>query len=88
MLAFWFAVIILFVLIEMGTSGLWAVYCAIGGIGALIALMLGQSLWVQICVFVCVSALLWFGTRPFIRKLPEDAPSRRRIRKKEKIQSK
>ena len=68
MVKIWIAAMIIFIIVEAATVGLASVWFALGAAAALIAALLEAQMWIQITVFVIVSAVaLWF-TRPLARK--------------------
>ncbi len=65
----WLGVIVLAALVEMATPQLVSVWFAVGGVGGLIACLLGAELWVQILIFACITAVSLAATRPLARKM-------------------
>jgi membrane protein implicated in regulation of membrane protease activity len=65
----WLAVIVLAALIEMATPQLVSVWFAVGGVGALIACLLGAELWAQVLIFACITAAALAATRPLAKKM-------------------
>lgn len=64
----WIAAIVVFLIVEGITVGLTSIWFAFGSLAALITELLGLSLWVQLAVFLVVSAAaLWF-TRPLVKR--------------------
>lgn len=64
----WLVAIVLFVVIEINTMALTTIWFAGGSVAAFIAALLGASVKVQLVVFLLVSAVLLFFTRPFATK--------------------
>lgn len=64
----WFALVLLFALVEANTVALVSAWFAIGSLGAMIVALLGGPLWLQILVFFTVSAVLLAGLRPVVNK--------------------
>lgn len=64
----WAAATIIFLFIEGITAGLASIWFAIGAAVALVCTLLGAPLWLQITVFVVVSAATLILTRPFVKK--------------------
>lgn len=64
----WVAAIVVFLVIEGVTVGIASIWFAIGSLCALIAEMLGAKLWLQICIFLVVSAVTLYFTRPIVKK--------------------
>ncbi|MDD3194085.1 MAG: NfeD family protein [Oscillospiraceae bacterium] len=65
----WLVLIILFVVVEASTVQLVSIWLAVGSLAALIPAMMGASPVVQVVVFVAVSAVCLFCTRPFVKKV-------------------
>ena len=64
----WIAAIVVFLIVEGVTVGLTSIWFACGSLAALITELLRLSLWVQLAVFLIVSAAaLWF-TRPLVKR--------------------
>ena len=61
---FWLVLLIILVVIEIATLGLTTIWFAGGARVALIAAGFGAPLYLQIALFIAVSALLLFFTRP------------------------
>lgn len=64
----WLIVIAILLAIEIATLGLTTVWFAGGALIAFIASLLGIEFWIQLFLFVQVSLLLLFITRPFAVK--------------------
>ncbi len=64
----WLVLLILFAVGEAVTVGLTSVWFAAGSLVALIAALLGASLWLQIALFIIVSLLCLLAVRPLARK--------------------
>ena len=54
---------------EAVTVGLVSVWFAGGALAAMLAASLSAPLWLQITVFIVISAVLLYFTRPIVRKL-------------------
>jgi membrane protein implicated in regulation of membrane protease activity len=82
---FWLAVIIVAAVVEALTAQLVSIWFVAGGIASLIAYICGAPIWVQLVLFIVVTALALLVTRPFVRKLmhfkKEDTNSGRYIGK-------
>ena len=65
---FWLAALVLFILGEAITVGLTSIWFALGALGALVCAMLGVSIWIQVAVFVALSALCVLLLRPFAQR--------------------
>ena len=68
MTIFWLIAFILFVVGEAVTVGLVAIWFAVGALGALAAAALGGGLWLQIVIFLLLSALSLMLLKPLSRK--------------------
>lgn len=66
---FWLVVVVLAAVVEGFTAQLVSIWFVAGGVGALIAELCGASFWVQILIFIAVTALTLAVTRPFVKKL-------------------
>lgn len=66
----WLGILALMVVAEILTTQLVSVWFAVGALGAFFVALAGvEELWVQIVVFVAVSAIALIVTRPLVRKL-------------------
>ena len=68
MTIFWLIAFILFVVGEAVTVGLVSIWFAVGSLGALLTAALGGGLWLQIAVFLILSALSLMLLKPLSRK--------------------
>ena len=68
MTTFWIIAMVVFLVIEAVTVGIVSVWFAIGALFAMVTAMLGANLWVQITVFLVVSAIALYFTRPLGKK--------------------
>lgn len=66
--AFWIAAMVLFLVVEALTVGLASIWFAVGSLAAMICAMLNAPEWVQIIVFLVVSAAALYFTRPLAKK--------------------
>lgn len=64
----WLGAVILFGIIEALTVGIVSIWFSIGALAALIAAALHAAPWLQITVFLAVSAVALIITRPLIKK--------------------
>ena len=64
MITIWLIVFVVLVIIEIITMGLTTIWFAGGALVATLAAAVHAPLWVQIVLFLAVSALLLFFTRP------------------------
>ena len=68
MTTFWLIVIVLFLVVEAATVGLVCIWFAVGSLAALLAAMCGAQLWLQIVLFLVVSAATLYFTRPLVKR--------------------
>ena len=68
MTIFWLIAFIIFVVGEAVTVGLVAIWFAVGSLGALVTSALGGGLWLQIAVFLILSALSLLLFKPLSKK--------------------
>lgn len=68
MIFFWIAATVAFVALEAATVGLVSIWFAIGSAGALIAAALGANFWLQVVIFLTVSAVVLAVLRPIARR--------------------
>ena len=64
----WLALVVLFAVAEAATVGLISLWFAVGALTALIATMLGAPVWLQIALFIIVSAAVLLFLRPIVQK--------------------
>lgn len=74
---FWVAAIIVFTILEAATAQLVSVWFIVGSIAALISTWLGAPFYLQLIVFVGISAITLLLTRPIIKKYvkPKNEPT-------------
>ena len=65
----WLVLAVVLGIIESVTVALITIWLAIGAVGAAVTAALGGNLFVQLIVFVVISGLLLFLTRPLAKKL-------------------
>lgn len=65
---FWLAAVIVLGIVEALTVGLVTVWFAIGALAALISSLFGGPLWLQILLFILVTAVTLVTTRPLVKK--------------------
>ena len=63
----WLALIVFFSVGEAATAGITSIWFAGGSVVALIASLLGAHIFIQILLFIVVSALLLAFTRPLVK---------------------
>ena len=64
----WLIVIVVCIAVEIGTLGLTSIWFAGGALTAFVVALLSAPGWLQIILFVVISALLLLFTRPFAVK--------------------
>ena len=64
----WLIVIVVCIAVEIGTLGLTSIWFAGGALTAFVLALLSAPGWLQIVLFVVISALLLLFTRPFAVK--------------------
>ena len=69
---FWVIVLVVFIVAELATVQFVSIWFAIGTVAALLCAAFGAPLWVQIIVFLAVSAVLVICTRPFVKKFQKN----------------
>ena len=65
----WLGAIVLFVVLEAATTQLVSIWFVAGAVAALIANMCSADLWLQLALFLGVSAIALIATRPLAKKL-------------------
>ncbi len=68
MTTFWLIVMVMFLVVEATTVGLVCIWFAVGSLAALLAAMCGAQLWLQIVLFLVVSAATLYFTRPLVKR--------------------
>lgn len=64
----WLVLMVVFLIAEAATVTLVSLWFAAGALAALIAYFLGAAVWLQVLLFLAVSALLLTALRPLVRK--------------------
>ena len=64
----WAVLMIAFVIVELITPQLVCIWFAVGSLGALIAAACDAKLWLQILIFLVISAIMIIVSRPLYRK--------------------
>jgi len=68
---FWAVLLVVFVVVEIATAGLTSIWFALGAAGALISAAIApmpQLLWLQVMIFLLISAVTLYFTRPLAKK--------------------
>ena len=64
----WLVLMVVFICAESATVSMTSLWFAVGALIAMIASLLGAQLWIQVCLFVAVSAVLLWLLRPVAKK--------------------
>lgn len=64
----WLGACIMLFILEAVTVGLVSIWFALGALAALVVSLIGGPFWLQIIVFLTVSALTLWLTRPLVKK--------------------
>jgi len=64
----WLAGMLVFAIVEAATLGLTAIWFAFGSLVAMLAALIGWSLWIQLVVFIVASGVFLAFTRPIAKK--------------------
>ena len=64
----WFVLLVVFILVEASTVTMVSIWFVIGALAAMIVSFLGGQFWLQIVVFLAVSAVLLIALRPVTKK--------------------
>ena len=70
-IVFWAVLLVAFIAIEFATTGLTAIWFALGSVGALISAAVAPSvhmLWLQVLIFLVISGTSMYFTRPIVKK--------------------
>ena len=65
---FWFALLVIFIAAEAATVNMVSAWFAIGSLASLVTALLGGKMWLQIVVFLAVSAGALALLRPIAKK--------------------
>lgn len=68
MTMFWVIAMVVFLVVEAVTVGLASIWFAVGALIAMFTAMVGAPVWLQILVFLAVSAVTLYFTRPLVKK--------------------
>lgn len=69
MLYFWLAVTIVAAIVEAAVPALISIWFVPGGLAALLTAYLGGEIWLQVVLFLAVSAIALVITRPLYKKI-------------------
>ena len=66
----WLGILVAAIVLEIATTQIVSIWFAVGALAAFIATLAGvQQLWIQIVIFVVVSAIAVIATRPLVKKI-------------------
>ena len=66
---FWAVLMVAFIVVEFATAGLTSIWFALGSAGALISAAVAPGLfWLQVIIFLIISGLTIYFTRPLAKK--------------------
>ena len=66
----WLGILVAAVVLELATAQIVSIWFAIGALAAFIAALVGvEQLWIQIVIFVMISAIAVAVTRPLVKKM-------------------
>lgn len=70
MIYVWLGILVATVILEIATTQMVSIWFAIGALAAFITALIGvEQIWIQIVVFVVVSAIALAATRPLVKKM-------------------
>ena len=64
----WIAAMVFFIIVEAATISLVSIWFAFGSLAAMIAALAGGEIWLQIVLFMAVSAIVLMSLRPIAGK--------------------
>ena len=64
----WLALMVVFLIVEASTVVMVSLWFAAGSMAALLVSLLGAPIWLQVALFLVVSAVLLASLRPMVRK--------------------
>ena len=73
MIAIWFMVIILAIILEEQTAELVSIWFSVGGIGGIVCALVKLPIYLQFIVFAAVTLILVLATRPLAKKLTKNS---------------
>ena len=65
----WLLLLVVFLVAEAATVTMVSLWFAAGALAALVAAMLGAAVWLQVAVFLAVSAGMLAALRPVVKKI-------------------
>ena len=64
----WLVLLVLFLLVEAATVTMVSLWFAAGSLAALLVSLVSKAVWLQVTVFILVSAIALSALRPMVRK--------------------
>ena len=64
----WLGIVVLFIIIEAIGPGLVCIWFSVGALVSMIAALIGAPVWLQIALFILVSAAAMAVARPLVKK--------------------
>ncbi|OEH86870.1 hypothetical protein BHU72_00985 [Desulfuribacillus stibiiarsenatis] len=65
----WLGITILFIILEVAVTSFLFIWFAIGALAAFLFSFFIDNMWIQITIFVVVSTVAIFVTKPYVKKL-------------------
>ena len=72
MIIVWAIVLVATLIIEFETANLVSIWFSAGALAAIVANLFGLDAWIQIIIFVVISAIFVIATRPFVKKMSDN----------------
>ena len=69
----WLGAVVVFGVVEAATAGLVSIWFVAGSAAALLCALLSGALWLQVALFLLVSAAALAATRPLVRRMGKTA---------------
>ena len=66
--AFWLILMVVFLIVEASTVTLVSTWFALGSLAAILVSLLKAPVWIQVTMFILVSAIALSALRPLVRK--------------------
>lgn len=64
----WLVLLVVFLVVEASTVTLVSLWFAAGALAAMVVSLLSKAIWLQVAVFLAVSAILLTALRPLVRR--------------------
>ena len=65
---FWLILMVVFLILEASTVTLVSTWFALGSLAAILVSLMNASVWIQVTIFILVSAIALSALRPLVRK--------------------